>query len=275
MSFELPTSKKGLTFARWILSTVKRFAGTEQRMALRKFQMFRFRKLQCLLWRILFGRNLKALSVVYGSDKWGRHWYAQHYERHFDHIRKRRINILEIGIGGYDDPEAGGASLRMWRTYFPHGRVFGIDICDKRPHEESRIKTFRGSQADEKFLLETMDIIGEVEIIIDDGSHINDHVLRTFAILFPRLSQNGIYVIEDTTTSYWEEMGGSSSDLNRVDTIMGFLKGLTDALNYAEVEGKVDQLGALGRDIAEIHFYHNIVFIQKGLNNEESMLRWR
>jgi len=212
---------------------------------------------------------------MYGSDKWGGHWYAQHYGCHFARLRRRRINLLEIGIGGYEDPAAGGESLRMWKTYFPNGRIFGIDIYDKRVHDERRIKTFRGSQIDESFLSKTVAEIGEIDIIIDDGSHVNNHVLRTFAILFPRLSKNGIYVVEDTQTSYWEEMGGSSSELNRVDTIIGFLKRLVDGINYAEIEGQVYDLSNYGRYITAMHFYHNIVFIQKGLNNESSMLHWR
>src|SRR3954454_13480307 len=67
---------------------------------------------------ILFGRNLKMLATVYMSDKWNTHWYAQHYEDHFRHFRNKKINILEIGIGGYDNPRRGGGSLRMWRTFF-------------------------------------------------------------------------------------------------------------------------------------------------------------
>jgi len=148
----------------------------------------------------------------------GLHWYAQHYEVHFAPLRRRRLNILEIGVGGFDDPEAGGASLRMWRTYFPRSQIFGIDIQDKRIHDEDRITTFKGSQADEEFLSDVVNRIGEIHIVIDDGSHRNEHVLRTFEFLFPRLHQQGIYVVEDTQTSYWSHMGGSSADLNLTST---------------------------------------------------------
>ena len=117
------------------------------------------------------------------------------------------LNILEIGIGGYDDPRSGGGSLRMWRTYFPNSR-FPIDIVDKSPHDERRITTFMGSQTDEEFLADVIGRIGKVDIIIDDGSHRNDHVLQSFRFLFPLLDNGGIYVVEDTQTSYWTEYGG-------------------------------------------------------------------
>ena len=240
----------------------------ERRKRIRKFQGLHFRLLQHIFCRCFFGSNLKALALLYGTDKWGGHWYAQHYEQHFSRFRRKRLNILEIGIGGSEDPYAGGASLRMWRTYFPHGRIFGIDLFDKNVHDERRIRTYRGSQTDEMFLAEVVREIGDIHIIIDDGSHRNEHVLRTFAFLFPKLSQDGIYVIEDTQTSYWADQGGSSFEFTRPDTTMGFLKMLVDGLNYAEFDKPQYNPTYYDRHITAIHFYHNIVFIQKGLNNE-------
>ncbi len=113
---------------------------------------------------LLFGSNLKMLATIYLSDKWNSHWYAQHYQTHFHRLRRKRINILEIGIGGYDNPESGGSSLRMWRTYFPNGRVYGVDIYDKSPHNGRRIKTFKGSQIDPDFLDSVVRSIGKIRI---------------------------------------------------------------------------------------------------------------
>jgi demethylmacrocin O-methyltransferase len=175
---------------------------------------------------------------------------------------------LEIGIGGSEDLDAGGASLRTWRTFFPYSRIYGIDIHDKHLHDERRIKTFQGSQVDVVFLRKVVEEIGDIHIIIDDGSHRNEHVLRSFQFLFPKLHKNGIYVIEDTQTSYWPDQGGSSLDLGRPDTTMGFLKMLVDGLNYAEFDRPQYSPTFYDKYITAMHFYHNIVFIQKGLNNE-------
>lgn len=246
---------------------------TAQRNRIEKFLSLRFRGLQHFVYRTFIGSNLKALATVYGTDKWCGHWYAQHYETHFAPLRRKQLNILEIGIGGFKDPESGGRSLRMWRTYFPKSRIFGIDIHDKSLHNERRIKTFRGSQADESFLEEVLKEIQRVDIIIDDGSHQNEHVLATFKFLFPRLNEAGIYVIEDTQTSYWRQYSGSSDNLNSPDTTMGFLKSLIDGINYAEFEKEKYEPGYYDRHIVAMHFYHNMVFIQKGINNEGSNIR--
>jgi hypothetical protein len=94
-----------------------------------EFQIGRFGWLIDLPSEVFFGADLKMLATIYGTDKWNEHWYAQHYEDLFQKIRRKRINLLEIGVGGYDEmdgyenPRKGGNSLRMWRAYFPNTTV--------------------------------------------------------------------------------------------------------------------------------------------------------
>ncbi len=213
------------------------------------------------------------LATVYNSDKWNAHWYAQHYQHHFAPLRRRELTLLEIGIGGYDDPKQGGSSLRMWRTYFPKARIVGIDIHDKRLHSESRITTLRGSQDDTEFLQRVLDEIGTPDIVIDDGSHVNAHVLASFDFLFPRLADDGIYVIEDTQTSYWPDYGGSSEDLQRQDTTMALVKRLADGLNHQELRLPGHAPSYTDRHVVALHCYHNLVFVQKGRNDEAGDLQ--
>lgn len=226
------------------------------------------------IYSFINSKNLNNLAIVFGSDKFGYHHYIQHYQNHFAKIRHLKLNILEIGIGGYDKPENGGQSLRMWKAFFPSSNIFGIDIYDKSCHDEKRIKTFRGSQVDFDFLKNVKDEIGNIDIIIDDGSHFNEHVVATFKFLFPLLSENGIYVIEDTQTSYWEEVNGvkwgGSSDLDSPNTLMNFFKSLVDGLNFEEYTLEGYKPNYFDRHIISIHFYHNLIFIYKGLNNEGS-----
>jgi hypothetical protein len=231
--------------------------------SLRRFQAFRFRRTQNILWRLLFGRHLNLLATIYDTDKWNDHWYTQHYQRHFRDRRTRKLNVIELGIGGFDNPELGGASLRMWRTYFPNSMIHGIDIYNKRPHDEARIRTYQGSQADDTFLDSVLAQTGTPDIIIDDGSHMNEHVLASFRYLFPRLVPGGFYVIEDTQTSYWQRYGGTSSDFESKNTSMALLKSLTDSINSVEFEIPGSNATKYDGQIAAMHFYHNIVFIEK------------
>jgi demethylmacrocin O-methyltransferase len=219
---------------------------------------------------IPFGWNLNMLARIYKSDKWGKHHYTEHYSKHFRKLRFKRIRLFEIGAGGYHYPGAGGNSLRMWKRYFPFGRIFSLDIYDKSFLDERRIKIFQGNQNDEIVLNEIIDLIGEPDIIIDDGSHINADVINTFKILFPRLKTGGIYVIEDTETSYWPDYGGDSDNLSNRDTTMNFFKSITDCLNHQEIIRKGYIPSHFDKSIYSIQFYHNLIWIFKGINDEES-----
>ena len=216
------------------------------------------------------GKDLTKLAIIYNTDKWGGHYYTPHYQTHFTKFRNQKINLLEIGVGGYDDPKAGGESLLMWKRYFPFGNIFAIDIYSKSFDEEKRIKIFKGSQVDKIFLLDVTNNISGLDIIIDDGSHINEHVIETFKILFPLLNDGGLYVIEDIQTSYWPEYGGDSTNLNNSSTIMSFFKKITDGLNYRELIKPGYEATYYDKNIVSIHFYHNLIFIYKGKNDEES-----
>jgi len=230
----------------------------------------RLRKLRDRAVVFRYSDDLIRLGEYFGTDKWGSHWYLKHYETHFRPLRKERLNLLEIGVGGYADPDSGGNSLRTWKAYFPHANIFGIDIYDKKKLEEKRIKIFQGSQTDEPFLHSVVDRIGGADIVIDDGSHLNHHVVHTFNFLFPLLKNPGIYVIEDTQTSYWPGFGGSSRDLQNQDTIMGHFTSLVHSLNHAEILRDAASPTEFDRHIVAMHFYHNLIFIFKGDNSEGS-----
>ena len=214
--------------------------------------------------------NLTKLAELYRTDKTDGHWYTAHYMNHLRKFKNKKIKLLEIGVGGYENPKAGGNSLRMWKKYFIFGKIYAIDIYDKSALQEKRINIYQGSQVDREFLKKITDEIGLFDIIIDDGSHLNEHIIESFKILFPKLKDGGVYVIEDTQTSYWEDYGGDSKDLNNAKTAMNFFKSLTDCLNYQEIPNENYKESYFDKKIVSIHFYHNLVFIHKGNNNEGS-----
>jgi hypothetical protein len=213
--------------------------------------------------------SLEDLARKYGSDKQGSHSYAQHYGSHFAPRRSDPITLLEIGVGGYSDRVAGGGSLRMWKEYFPSGRIVGIDYYDKRGLSDERVVVLQGDQSDRRFLHDVGSRFGPFDFVIDDGSHICQHVITSFDVLFEYLKDDGMYVIEDLQTSYWGKLGGSRRP-NRAGTTMTLLKRLADGLNYAEFDIPRYRPTRFDRSIVALTFYHNIVFIQKGPNVEPS-----
>jgi hypothetical protein len=216
--------------------------------------MFRFR-----CWR--YRADLNKLAILYGTDKNGSHFYTQHYQRYFSEWRLRPLRVLEIGVGGYEDTNEGAWSLRMWKRFFPNAEIVGIDLYDKSHLSEDRITVLQGDQTDAKRLAEISEEYGPFDIIIDDGSHLNEHVIKTFGILFPLLKNPGFYAAEDLQTAYWPSWGGVKGRSS-----MDYLKSLTDGINHAEHPDRA--IGEFDTQIVEIAFFHNLCILRKGDNNE-------
>lgn len=143
-----------------------------------------------------YRNNLSQLAKLYGTDKY-EHGYTQIYQNYFRDIKKRNFRVLEIGIGGGENTKLGGNSLKMWAKYFSNAEILGIDIYDKSLLDYRRIKTFQGNQSDANFLSQ----FDNLDIIIDDGSHINSDIITSFEYLLPRLNIGGFYCVEDTQVS--------------------------------------------------------------------------
>jgi len=213
-----------------------------------------------------YRNDLNRLALLFRTDKWGSHWYTQHYDRCFRMLKSQKLNLLEIGVGGYDS-SAGGGSLRMWRAYFRKSQIVGIDLYDKSQLTARRIDVWQCDQTDEDALVRLSDRYGGFDIVIDDGSHINEHVIGTFEVLFPLLRPNGIYAIEDTQTAYWPTWGGG---VNNPGSTMAYFKHLADGLNYAEYPLPGYCPTIFEKSIVEISFFHNLIIIRSGSNDEKA-----
>jgi hypothetical protein len=218
-------------------------------------------------------RSLDDLAARYGSDKWGGlHWYTPHYETHFGQLRYDPVRVLEIGIGGYRYESLGGNSLYTWQRFFPRGLVYGMDLHHKPNVTGPRIRTIQGDQSDAGFLREIGDQLGPFDIIIDDGSHRNEHVRISYQALFPYVRPGGYYVIEDLHTSYWPEFGGELPP-GSPRTTMGLLKELLDATQISEYAPAPESPDEWTHP-SDVSVYHNLAFLRKGINHERGIPAW-
>jgi demethylmacrocin O-methyltransferase len=222
--------------------------------------------------RALRRMDLTELALHFGTDKAGTHHYTQHYERHLGHLRQEAFTLFEIGIGGYTRDGRGGASLRMWRQYFRHAQIVGLDIEDKSFVAGDRIRVHQGSQTDESVLRRIVEESDRLKVVVDDGSHRPEHIRETFRLLFPLLDDDGIYIIEDTQTSYWPSWGGSQ-DLQSKDSTMALVKDLLDGLNFEEFLDEDYRPTYTDQHVVAVHCYHNLVVIEKGHNDEGTSRR--
>ncbi len=211
-------------------------------------------------------KSLKLIAEIYKSDKIG-HGYIKIYESYFKKIRDENLKILEIGI-------ADGKSLLTWSDYFKNSIIVGIDIhkinIEEKKLDRNNIVVHQGSQSDKSFIEKLISKYNEFDIIIDDGSHLSKDVKKSFDLLFPSLKDDGLYIVEDMQTSYNHFFGGNPFDLKYSNSHMNFFKNLTDRLNYQEIANPFYIKNKYDGKITNISFYHNIVFLKKGENNQLS-----
>ena len=182
--------------------------------------------------------------------------YFEIYERYFFKYRGKKLNILEIGISH-------GGSMQLWKKYFgEHANIFAIDVnpeCEKLQQENTTI--FIGSQSDPVFLKRTMEQLPMLDIIIDDGGHTMDQQKVSFMHLYPKVKDGGIYLVEDTHTSYWHEFHGGYKSAN---SFIEYSKDLVDSLYDGHIEDEPRLiLNDITRNINCITFFDSIVVFEK------------
>jgi hypothetical protein len=216
---------------------------------------------------------LNELAKKHGTDKSSEvHNYCDKYAKYFDFERYSEIKILEIGV-------LNGKSLDTWKEYFYNAKIVGLDIDPKcAQYTQENLSIEIGDQTDAQFLKSVVDKHGPFDLIIDDGSHMNDHVIFTFKELFPTLKSNGMYVVEDCGTSYWDSYGGGRY---KQGSMIEYFKGVVDEVNFfGEWQESIDNLHArredllipqferkgynyIGNGIESLNFLNGIILITK------------
>lgn len=134
---------------------------------------------------------LHEIGLKYGTDKATFHEYLDFYQKKLP-SRKFTGRLLEIGV-------MDGASLRMWREYYPKAEIIGVDNAMQSDLKIEGVGLVEIDATNELELKE----LGKFDIIIDDASHKTSDQQKTFEQLFyNQLNKNGIYILEDLHTSY-------------------------------------------------------------------------
>lgn len=164
---------------------------------------------------------LDSLCDHYGSDKggslggnpypWLSHSYTDFLSLLFEPSREQIDLVFECGIGSNDVSIASnmgssgvpGASLRVWRDFFPNAEIVGADIDEKVLFSEARITTYAVDQTDQESVQDMWKKVGRFgfQLMIDDGLHTFQAGRNLFLESVDRLASNGTYIIEDVNHS--------------------------------------------------------------------------
>ncbi|MDH5445116.1 MAG: class I SAM-dependent methyltransferase [Gammaproteobacteria bacterium] len=182
--------------------------------------------------------------------------YFEIYDRHFSAYRGKEVHIVEFGIFQ-------GGSLQMWKDYFgPKAKIYGVDI---NPHckklEEEQVQVFIGDQEDRSFLRSLANKIPKIDILIEDGGHTMKQQIHTFEELYPHVAEDGVYLCEDTHTSYWKGFGGG---YKRRGSFIEYSKNWIDDIHawHSRQPSKL-KVSEFTRSAHSLHFYDSVVVIEK------------
>lgn len=216
-------------------------------------------------------QSMREIGSETQTDKVSVHGYDRFYPYFLEALRDvQGLKMLEIGYNlGY--------SYEMWLLYFPKGKVYFMEKDYGVKFAEARYTGDQGKVADLHNMLVQKDLVGGLDFIIDDGSHHPEHQMVSFTYLFEHgLKPGGIYIIEDTETSYWRS--GNTYGLSTVygkdspNSAINRLKGLIDVVNrryqppeepFSSTFGK-----AIDTTVQSIFFGPNAVVIIKMKEDE-------
>ncbi len=203
--------------------------------------------------------------------KW--HHYFDVYEQHLRGYVGTSFRFLEIGV-------LRGGSQRMWRDYFGAGAtIVGIDIDQTCARLDGRHGAVRiGDQTDAGFLASVCEEFGPFDVVIDDGGHEPSQQIQSFSYLYPDVTENGVYIVEDTQTSFWPKRQDLGSKLTFVNLALEAASRLSEP-HYerrmldrygkppGERPGEVTA-SCLAATTHGVHFYDSIIVFEKGKKSE-------
>lgn len=196
------------------------------------------------------------------SDKWS--LYLDEYDRLFSPIRDRPVRLLEIGVQN-------GGSLEIWSQFFPNAEVIvGCDInqdCKVLTYDDPRIGVVIGDVNDPQTQQSILQRSGQFDIVIDDGSHLSKDIVKTFALYFPNVLEDGLFIAEDLHCSYWDRFEGG---VYYPFSSIRFFKRLADVINHEHwgvprargevLRGIFEEYGC-GLDEETLAMVHSVEFI--------------
>lgn len=197
--------------------------------------------------------RLDEIAEKHGTDKGpSGHGYTTVYFDRLRYLVSRRFKMLEIGV-------LAGASVRMWEEFFPLAEIHGIDIdpaCSA--HSVGRVTVSIVDQGNKADMQAFSDRENGFELVVDDGGHRMHQQILGFEVLFPTLLPGGMYIVEDTHTSYVGPYGGGG----RMTTVK-YLQALTDKMNTGEESEGVFASPVAASDIESVEFLKGIVLVRK------------
>ena len=154
----------------------------------------------------------------------------------------------------------------MWKHYLgPQAKIVGVDIDERCvAFAEDQIEIVIADQSDRVSLGNIKSRYPKFDIIIDDGGHNMEHQINTIKEFLFYTSDEGVYICEDTHSSYMAKHGGA---YKRGSSFIEYTKNIIDQLNSFHSETPNLVIDDHSRCLNSIHYYDSMVVIEKKVPN--------
>ena len=187
--------------------------------------------------------------------------YFDVYHRTFERFRGKPIKFLEIGVQN-------GGSAHMWRDYFgPQATIIGVDVDPRcKALEAEGFEIWTGDQADPRFWEGFREKHPQLDVVLDDGGHAMVQQIVSFEGLFDAVSDGGVYLVEDTHSSYLPGLGGG---VNKPGTFHELVKALIDDMHawYHAPLAELSTAAYMAKNLYAISVFDSIVVLEKRKRN--------
>jgi hypothetical protein len=144
------------------------------------------------------------------TDKNTIHSYLPLYEKLLKNKKETAKNVLEVGIGDFNQGITNGGSIKLWHDYFINATVHALDICpigrvwdgiknNDRIIIYSSINAYNNDFFTANFLNKNI----KCDFMLDDGPHTLDSMKQFIKLYSQIMTDDGILIIEDVQSWDW------------------------------------------------------------------------
>lgn len=200
------------------------------------------------------------LSAPYKSTK--RTSYFWVYDLLLQRFVGKPVTVVEVGVLN------GGGLFMLRQLLGDNARIIGVDLNPECKYfEKYGFEIFTLNQSNPHEWTEFYKQIGKVDVVIEDGGHTNKQQITTLIQSLEYIRDGGIYLSEDTHTSYWPEFGNPSKH-----SFVEYTKTLVDGINERGPSVKIKG-PKINERILSVQYFESMFCIYVGKNSQQKSQR--
>jgi hypothetical protein len=154
--------------------------------------------------------SLEQLVDNSRTDKNTIHSYLPLYENLLKNKKETAKNVLEVGIGDFNQGITNGGSIKLWHDYFINANIHALDICPLERvwdgiKNNDRILIYSSINAynNDFFINNFLNKNIKFDFMLDDGPHTLESMKEFIKLYSQIMTEDGILIIEDVQSWNW------------------------------------------------------------------------